>query len=407
MADGPGILAITSRIDGDPLDAAWRANCRGTPFATIDLGPLRRDEALSLADGFIAATQRVALACIERADGNPLFLEQLLRNAEEGSGDALPASIQSLVLARMDRLPQRDRQAFQAASVIGQRFDLVLLRELIGAPDYVCDFLVSNALVLPEGEDFLFAHALIQQGADSSLLRSRRRELHRQAAGWFEARDPVLCAQHLDRAEDEAAPRAYLRAALAQRTAYHLDMALRLVERGLAIAQMEPDRHALACLKGELQRDLGDIAASVATYRTAIAAAPDEEGVCQAKLGLAEGLRVSEGLSEALALLEEVQQAFERREMLPELARLHHLRGNIFFPLGNIDGCREEHERGLGFARRSGFPEQRHALSEVSPTPPMPRDGCGLHSGTSGAASRSVTSTALAELKWQIVDARF
>ena len=39
----------------------------------------------------------------------------------------------------MDRLSQRDRQAFQTAAVIGQRFDLALLRRLIGAPDYVCE----------------------------------------------------------------------------------------------------------------------------------------------------------------------------------------------------------------------------------------------------------------------------
>jgi predicted ATPase len=198
MVDGPGLLVMTSRVEGDPLDAAWRASCRGTPFATIDLGPLRREEALSLATGFIGATQRVALSCVERAAGNPLFLEQLLHNAEEGSGDAVPASIQSLVLARMDRLTQRDRQAFQAAAVIGQRFDLALLRRLVGTPDYVCDALIGSALVLPEGEDFLFAHALIREGAYSSLLRSRRRELHLQAAEWFAAQDPTLHAQHLE-----------------------------------------------------------------------------------------------------------------------------------------------------------------------------------------------------------------
>ena len=75
------------------------------------------------------------------------------------------------------------------------------------------------------------------------------------------------------------------------------------------------------------------------------------------RLGLAEGLRVSEGLAEALELLDEAQQLAERHDLVPELARLHHLRGNILFPLGNIDGCREEHERGLGYARRSGSPE--------------------------------------------------
>jgi Predicted ATPase len=194
IANGPGLLVMTSRVDGDPLDAAWRAGCRGTPFATIDLGPLRRDEALNLAGGFIDATERVARACIERAGGNPLFLEQLLHNAEEGSEEAVPATIQSLVLARMDRLTSRDREAFQAAAVIGQRFGLALLRRLIDAPDYVCHGLVANALVLPEGEDFLFAHALIQESAYSTLLRARRRALHRRAADWFAATDPVLCA---------------------------------------------------------------------------------------------------------------------------------------------------------------------------------------------------------------------
>jgi hypothetical protein len=242
---------MTSRVEGDPLDLAWRASCRGTPFETIDLGPLRHDEALSLAGSFIDATQRVALACIERAAGNPLFLEQLLRSAEEGREDAVPASVQSLVLARMDRLAPRDRQAFQAAAVIGQRFALALLRRLIGASDYACDGLVGNA------EDYLFAHALIQEGAYASLLRSRRRELHLQAAEWFADRDLTLHAQHLDRAEDDRAPQAYLQAALAQRGVHDPDAALRLATRGLAIARTDADRHALICLKGDLERDLG------------------------------------------------------------------------------------------------------------------------------------------------------
>jgi len=357
IADGPGLLVMTSRVEGDPLDAAWRAGCRGTPFATIDLGPLRRDEALSLAGGFIDATQRVALACVERAGGNPLFLEQLLRHAEEGSDEAIPASIQSLVLARMDRLTPRDRQAFQAAAVIGQRFDLALLRRLIDTPNFDCSGLIGNALVLPDGDDFLFAHALIQEGAYSSLLRSRRRELHLLAAEWFAEQDPTLHAQHLDRAEDARAPQAYLDAATAQRAAYRTDAALRLAERGLEIARPDADRHALICLIGEIKRDLGDIAGSVATYRLAIADAPDERARCQAQLGLADGLRVSEGLSEALQLLDDAQGVAESNDMVNELARLHHLRGNIFFPLGNIDGCREQHERGLHFARRSGAPE--------------------------------------------------
>jgi tetratricopeptide (TPR) repeat protein len=117
------------------------------------------------------------------------------------------------------------------------------------------------------------------------------------------------------------------------------------------------ERHALTCLKGELQRDLGDVAGSIATFRDAVAAAPDPASRCRAALGLADGLRVSDGLVEALALLLSAQQIAEQKEFVPELARLHHLRGNVFFPLGKIDGCRAEHEQGLAYARRSGSPE--------------------------------------------------
>jgi len=167
----------------------------------------------------------------------------------------------------------------------------------------------------------------------------------------------VLRAQHLDRAEDEAAPRAYLEASAGQRAAYHADAALQLAERGLQLVRQPAERHALTCLKGELQRDLGDIGASIATFRAAVADAPDAAALCRAQLGLAEGLRVSEGLTEALELLDRAQQTAERDDLVPELARLHHLRGNILFPLGKIEGCRDEHERGLAYARRSASPE--------------------------------------------------
>jgi tetratricopeptide (TPR) repeat protein len=266
----------------------------------------------------------------------------------------------------MDRLAPRDRLAFQAAAVIGQRFDLALLRRLIDDPGYVCDGLLANALVLPEGEDFLFAHALIQESALSTLLRARRRELHRCAAEWFAHSDPTLHAQHLDRAEDERAPVAFLAAAAAQRAAHRFEAALRLADRGLEIAQADADRHALSCCKGELQRDLGDIAGSIATYRAALAAATDDNARCRCQLGLAEGLRVSEGLDEALALVSAAQTIAERENRVADLASLHHLRGNILFPLGKIDACCAEHERGLVYARRLGMPEaEARALGGV------------------------------------------
>ena len=75
---------MTTRIEGDPLDQTWRSTTYGSPLMTIDLGPLREEEAIALAGGFIDASDCFAMDCIERAEGNPLFLEQLLYNAEEG-----------------------------------------------------------------------------------------------------------------------------------------------------------------------------------------------------------------------------------------------------------------------------------------------------------------------------------
>ncbi|HYM03125.1 MAG TPA: adenylate/guanylate cyclase domain-containing protein [Stellaceae bacterium] len=353
----PAMLLMTSRLEGDPIGSAWRASIAGTPLTTIDLGPLRMDEALSMASAFIDTTQRVALACIERAAGNPLFLDQLLRNAEEGSDETLPGSIQSLVLARMDRLSPLDKQALQAASVLGQRFDLATLRHLLKNGDYECKLLVDQVLIQPEGEAFLFSHALVQQGVYSSMLKARRRELHREAASWFEGRDRVLWAQHLDRAEDAGASRAYCEAAEALKSGYHFDHALQLVERGLTIATSAVDRHALMCLNGELLYDLGAIPESIEVYRKALDAAPDDVARCRASIGLAEGLRVSEGLTEALALIDSAEKIAAAHDLVYELARIHHLRGNIYFPLGRIEGCAEQHELGLACARRSGLLE--------------------------------------------------
>jgi class 3 adenylate cyclase len=121
----PAVLAITTRIEGDPLDGAWRTEIQGGALMTIDLAPLRREEAEGLADALINTKGALVEHCIERAGGNPLFLEQLLRNAQESGGDEVPGTIQSLVLSRMDRLSPADKAALQAASVIGQRFSLI------------------------------------------------------------------------------------------------------------------------------------------------------------------------------------------------------------------------------------------------------------------------------------------
>ena len=78
------LFIMTTRPEGDPINASWRARARGCPVTTVDLAPLAEDEAQELAAHFPELSQEAIAACIQRADGHPLFLDQLLRAAGAG-----------------------------------------------------------------------------------------------------------------------------------------------------------------------------------------------------------------------------------------------------------------------------------------------------------------------------------
>ena len=356
-ADSPALLVMTSRLEGDPVDQAWRGASGGSPLTTIDLAALRPEEARELAGQFLDIATDFAERCVERAAGNPLFLVQLMRAAEESTEDIVPGSVQSLVLARMDHLDPADRVALQAASIFGQRFPLDALRAMTGNADYRCDGLVAHYLVRPEGEGFLFAHALVQEGVYGSLLKARRRELHRRAAEWFAGRDLPLRAEHLDRAEHPAAAQAYLDAARGQAAEFRHETALRFAQQGTELAGEPALRFTLSCYMGELLHDLGRNAEAIEAYREAERLAEDDVQRCRAWIGQAKGMRVIDQHQDALAMLEKAQKPATDHHMTLELAQIHHLRGNLYFPLGNMDGCLKEHEAALKWAREAGSQE--------------------------------------------------
>jgi tetratricopeptide (TPR) repeat protein len=360
VAQHPALLIMTSRVEGDQLDEVWRAEAAGARLATIDLGPLPSGDAHALAEALIAANTAFAQRCVERAAGNPLFLDQLLRHADESQAVAVPGSIQSLVQERIDRLDPADKAAVQAASVLGQRFVNSALAYLLDTAAYVPERLVSRLLVRPQqasGDVFLFTHVLIRDAIYDSLLRSRRRELHRRAAEWYADRDSVLRAEHLDRADDPEAARAYLVAARSQAAEYRQEAALQLVERGLALASDRTDRFALMCLRGEILHDLGAMREAGSAYQAAIDAAVDEQERCAAWIGLAAVKRVTDDLTGALADLEQAEAVAARYHLVAEQARIHFLRGNLCFPRGDIEGCLREHGIALELARRAGAAE--------------------------------------------------
>jgi class 3 adenylate cyclase/tetratricopeptide (TPR) repeat protein len=351
---GPLLLVLTSRNDRDPMARGWQPS---GPLLTIDLAPLNHEEALALARTVFEQMGPLAMSCLERAAGNPLFLEQLLRNAEEHAEGSVPDSVQSLVQARMDRLKPSDKQALQAASVFGQRFSLGGLRALIEDTLYAPRGLVEQALLRPHGDEFLFGHALIRDAVYSTQLRSRRRELHKRAASWFAERDLGLHAQHLDRAEDPRAPRAYLAAARTEAARYRYEQALDLIKRGASLARDPQDRFALACYRGELLHDMGEVADARAAYEEALKQSQNDADRCRAWLGIAAVKRVTDDVQGALADVERAEGVATRLSLLGEAARAHFLHGNLLFPRGDVAGCLREHRRSLDLAREAGSAE--------------------------------------------------
>ncbi len=363
-SDCPFILVMTSRIEGDPLEMIRRYASGGIILTTLDLGPLREDESHEFSNEFFVATNRFAINCVQRAEGNPLFLEQLLLSAKDEKSEDVPGSVNSIVLARIDRLSLNDRQALQASSVLGQRFSLDVLRFLIDNADYDPEELVSHYLIRPMEDDYIFAHALVWESVYSSVLRGRRKELHERAAEWFSEIDSLLYAEHLERAGSPLAANAYVEAARAQMQLFHFEQALRLAERGIAVANQKADTYNLLMLKGQCLREIGRPADSIAAYQKALEAPLSDVDKCRAWIGLAAGMRVTDNFDEAFTALSNAEDVARSSQLLLELSQIHYYRGNLYFPLGNLEGCMEQHGLALEIAKQARSPEcEAHAMS--------------------------------------------
>jgi class 3 adenylate cyclase/tetratricopeptide (TPR) repeat protein len=353
----PAILVMTTRLEQDPLDQAWRSEAGGSPLSVIELGPLHSDEATELAAPFIEANSAIATRCVERAAGNPLFLEQLLRNALEGADAAVPGSIQSLVQARLDRLGAFDKAAIQTAAVLGQRFDREALAYLLEQPDYNPEGLLARHMIRTSGGELHFDHALIQEAIYNGLLRSRRRELHTRAANWFDGRDKVLKAAHLDRAGASAAAAAYLEAARLEVGHYRFNSARRLVERGFELSANHADRFALAYLLGDILHQLGEMPRALDAFVRSLSVASSDVERCRALIGCARVKRVIDDLDGAFADLERAEGVAVARGFKVEEAQLRFLRGNLAFPRGDVETSLREHKRSLELARDADAPQ--------------------------------------------------
>lgn len=163
---------------------------------------------------------------LEKAEGNPLFLEELARSLTEDGTTAIPNTIQDILMARIDRLPEVQKQLLRVASVLGREISLDILAAIWDRPEPLEPVLEelrrAEFLYKVPAEDqsvHFFKHALTQEVAYESLLARRRRELHGRIARLLEE----LYADHLEDAYDRLTYH-YPRAGEPEKTVHYLTL---------------------------------------------------------------------------------------------------------------------------------------------------------------------------------------
>jgi class 3 adenylate cyclase/tetratricopeptide (TPR) repeat protein len=192
----------------------------GHRFLPIRLKPLGEADTNELIHGLLPGDQGrtdVISQVRERAEGNPFYVEELVRalaeSAQAGDSEEMPSgssklkvpeTLQEVVQARIDRLPLPDRTALQAAAVIGRRFAFPVLQELI-APENSLEErilhlqradLIRERARIPHPE-YTFKHSIVHELTYHSVVAEQRRKLHEQAG-------EILERLYADRLADHA-----------------------------------------------------------------------------------------------------------------------------------------------------------------------------------------------------------
>jgi class 3 adenylate cyclase len=230
-------------------------------YHRITLRPLSAEDSTELARELLKQGATFDHAeVVARAEGNPFYLTELAQVAAQRGEAKLPATIEGVILERIDRLDQQSRQILELASVIGREFPDRLLRA-VGNPEEFeprirhlreLEFVYEKEIV-PELL-YLFKHYLTQEATYNSILIQRRKEMHRQVAAAIEdtykdglERYYSVLAQHYEKAaEYQRAFECYRLAGDKAQGTSSESAAVQLYERGeVALQMLHEDRPGL------------------------------------------------------------------------------------------------------------------------------------------------------------------
>jgi predicted ATPase len=303
-------LGLIFRPDRDK--PSWELKIRAETefahrYAHLALVPLDESSSKELVGNLLAITdipEPVGDLIRSRSEGNPFYMEELLRELiERGvlvqrdgaweSSEAIaevvvPETLEKIVQARLDRLPMPERSTLQAASVIGRRFPFRVLEAIASSNGDLRDHLlrlqqadlVRERARIPELE-YIFKHHVVQEVTYGTLLQEQCSQLHRQVAesliDLFPERIDELhgnLARHYAQAGDaELAAEHYEQAARRAEEIFAYEEAAQLLELALeATPEGEKTEKRAARLEslGDVRTYLGENALAVATYQEAL-----------------------------------------------------------------------------------------------------------------------------------------
>jgi class 3 adenylate cyclase/tetratricopeptide (TPR) repeat protein len=385
LANMPVLLLVTHRPE---FQSGWAHHLNVT---TVTLNRFSREQSVAMirVAGGAALPEDLAVRISQRADGVPLYIEELTRSVLDGgsvvSSGQIPETLHGSLMARLDRLGSEAKQLAQMAAVIGREFSTPLLAAATGKPADALDVpmqrLAAAQIVQASGSgpnDYAFRHALIQDAAYQSLLSSSRRQYHASIAEASEREfpeaaeaQPEVIAQHYSAAEiPERAIPFWLRAGERSRARSAVLEAIGHLQRGLALARALPAGRQrwrwmldlLLALGDAKQVTLGQLAEALATYKEAAEMARTEgatEELARAAMGIAiteqwveAPTRETAGLLEAALCGIGDKDTSHRSYVLSTL-------GWVLFRLGELERAAPLMAEASAIARRCG---DKHAL---------------------------------------------
>jgi class 3 adenylate cyclase/tetratricopeptide (TPR) repeat protein len=385
LRDVPVLIIALARPELLDARPSWGGGIRTA--SAIDLAPLGGRESAELANALLSRDDmppEQLTPLLERAEGNPLFLEEIVQAVREGCGlDGIPETLQALIAARIDRLAADEKRLLQSAALIGRVFwqgALASLEPDIDVEELLAGLLGREFLLREERSTisgdiaFRFKHGLIRDVAYTGMTKARRAKEHQAFAAWVgeHARDELaeIRAHHLEQAADLLGElNGSVPEDLARSAAEALEEAgRRALRRGaLGVAR----RTLLRAVELEASPERRYLAAHAAWRLADVPTVGDEaeEALAEAR---AVGRRDLEG--RALVLLADLalhseadverahDLADEALAILPvdELAGhydAHSLIATIFWWLGNGEGATRHAEAMLDLAHQAGRPE--------------------------------------------------